>query len=217
MHILFIEDDPVLRSNVKLWFQLNQHSVSVAEEGQKGLELANSEEFDCIVLDLMLPKISGWQVLHELENKLTTPILVLSAIDDVQSKVRALEEGAEDYLTKPFEMEELLARAKVLSRTRNSQREDVQIGDIKVNLKKRCAFRNDEKITFTPTEFAIIERLLLEQSQPVSRFRIVESINRADVIARVSDNALDVHISAIRKKTNRDFIKTVRGTGYLIP
>jgi two-component system OmpR family response regulator len=216
MRILVIEDQADLRRLVKGILEEDDYAVDVAVDGEEGLSKAKVWPYDAIVLDLMLPKLDGWDLLEQLRETHDTPVLILSARDALPDRVLGLDLGADDYLAKPFERVELLARLRALIR-RNAGRSKstLTINDLKVDLIGRTVTRGDEVITLTAREYILLEYLALHRGKVVSRSELYDHL--FDENDATLSNLLDVYISYLRKKLGPDVIETRRGLGYVIP
>ena len=220
MHVLIVEDEKKMAELLKRGLEEENHSVSLAHDGRDALEMAQSFEYDAIVLDLMLPGIDGFEVAKRLrKNGNKTPILVLTARDTVPDVVKGLDIGADDYMTKPFSFEEFLARLRSVSRRGFAPRPTVlQVGDLVLNPASHEVRRGNEEIPLSRTEFRLLEFLMRRAGRVVSRDTILHSV--WDSNEDIEENTLDVFISMLRNKIDRDhkvkFIHTVRGTGYAI-
>ncbi len=191
------------------------YAVDTADEGVDGLFKAESWAYDAILLDLMLPGMDGWEILRRLRRTRKTPVLVLTARDAVRDRVRGLDGGADDYLTKPFEIAEMLARVRALIR-RGADKPvpHIEAGGAVIDLGARTVSRNGEAITLTPREYGLVEYLALHRGQVVSRTELYDHLFGED--DDTLSNLLDVHVSNIRKKLGHEFIVTRRGHGYCI-
>ncbi|BBO33359.1 response regulator transcription factor [Lacipirellula parvula] len=216
MRLLVVEDDPDLRRLVAEVLLEAEYAVDIAADGDEGLLKAQAWEYDAIVLDLMLPKRDGWSFIDVLRRTKATPVLILSARDGLSDRVQGLDLGADDYLTKPFERLELIARVRALIRRAAGQASAVQsIGDITLNLRSRLASRGEEMLDLTAREFALLEYLATHRGRVVSRTELYDHL--FDETDDSLSNLLDVHVSNLRKKLGRDVIQTRRGQGYVIP
>lgn len=223
MNVLVVEDDRAVSSFIFNGLTKAGHSVKTASTGVQGLELAQTEHFDVLVLDRMLPGINGIDIVTALrQQEINTPTLFLSALDSVDEKVQGLRAGAEDYLTKPFAFEELLARLELLhSRfdTHNAEVEDKTLltaHDLQLNLLTREANRSGKNIVLKAREFKLLAYLLRNQGKIVTRSMLLEEV--WDYNFDPQTNLIDVHISRLRNKVDKGFehqlIETVRGAGY---
>lgn len=220
MRILVVEDEKKVASFIKKGLEEEYYSVDVAFDGKEGLKLALSEEYDLIILDLMLPFKDGLSILKELRaEKIFTPVLILTARDTIQDKVTGLDSGADDYLAKPFSFEELLARIRALLRRNSVDKNNIlKAGDLKLDTQAHKAYRNDIEIQLTAKEYAILEYLMRNKNRVVSRTKISEHIYEFHFDPET--NVIDVYINKLRNKVDKGFekpiIHTVRGVGYLI-
>ncbi|MEX3954614.1 heavy metal response regulator transcription factor [Trinickia sp. EG282A] len=220
MRILVIEDEPKTGAYLKKGLQESGYSVDVATDGAEGLLLAQEERYDVIVLDVMLPTMDGWSVLKTLrEQRLTTPVLFLTARDDIHDRVRGLELGADDYLVKPFAFVELLARVRTLAR-RGPPRENelLKVADLEIDVNRRRVRRGTTRIDLTPREFALLQLLVQHEGEVLSRTQIASYV--WDMNFDSDTNVVEVAIRRLRVKIDEDFhvklIQTVRGVGYVI-
>ena len=214
MRILLIEDDPVLLNQVKNSLEDNGYSVDSALDGEEGHYLGDTEPYDAVVLDLGLPKIDGITVLEKWrkENK-KYPVLILTARDRWSEKVAGFDAGADDYLTKPFQMEELLARLRALiRRSAGHASSDIECGPLKIDTKANKVFMNGTKLKLTSHEYKIIEYFLHHQDKVISRTELTEHIYDQDFDR--DSNTIEVFIGRLRKKLGENLIKTERGSGY---
>ncbi len=222
MHIAVIEDERRLATLLRRVLTEERHVVDVAYDGPSGLDLAASGTYDLIVLDLMLPGMDGIEVCRRLRAaRIETPVLMLTARGAVEDRVAGLNVGADDYLVKPFAMEELLARVAALLRRRGrglDGGQTLQVGDLTLDLVRHEAQRAGRVIELTAKEFALLEFLMRHPGQVLSRTQIVDHVWRYDFDAL--SNVVDIYIHYLRDKIDRGFshplIKTVRGVGYRI-
>jgi DNA-binding response OmpR family regulator len=222
MHILVVEDEKRLAALLRRVLMEERHVVDLAHDGQVGRDLATSGTYDLVVLDLMLPGLDGMGVVQAIRQmRVQTPVLMLTARGALEDKVAGLKAGADDYLTKPFAMEELIARVEALLRRRTreldtSQR--LQVGDLTLDLVRHEARRGDRLIELTAKEFALLEYLMRHRGQVLTRAQITDRVWRYDLDAL--SNVVDIYIHYLREKIDRGFaqplIKTVRGVGYKI-
>ena len=222
MHILVVEDERRLAQLLRRVLMEERHSVDVAYDGPSGLDLAASGTYDLVILDLMLPGIDGIEVCRRLrEDDVESPVLMLTARGEVEDRVAGLNAGADDYLVKPFAMEELLARVNALLRRRSRSIEvtpELKLADLSLDLIRHEARRNGHTIELTAKEFALLEYLLRHPGQVLTRTQITDHVWRYDLEAL--SNVVDIYIHYLRDKIDRGFarplIKTVRGVGYKI-
>ena len=222
MHILIVEDEQRLAYLLRRVLLEERHTVDVAHDGSTGLDLAASGTYDVIILDLMLPGMDGLQICRELRAELVlTPVLMLTARGTVEDRVTGLNVGADDYLTKPFAMEELLARVNALLRRRDRTFEEtpqLRVGDLTLDLVAHEAKRAGKPIELTAKEYALLEYLMRHAGQVLTRTQIIDAVWRYDMEAL--SNVVDIYIHYLRDKIDQGFsrplIKTVRGVGYKI-
>lgn len=215
MRVLVIEDEPDLLRVLAQSLREAGYAVDAAADGESGLYSAGTGEYDAIILDLMLPKIDGFSLLRELRKTKQTPVLILTARDAVADRVKGLDTGADDYLTKPFELSELLARVRALIRRAAGDASSViEIGDVTVDTLARVVRRSGELVPLTAREYALIEFLSVHRGELVTRTMIYDHL--FDESDDTLSNLVDVHVVNIRKKLGKDFITTRRGQGYLI-
>lgn len=219
MRILLVEDDNNISAFIKKGLKEELYTVDITEDGTEGYLMATSNVYDLIILDIMIPGINGIELCRKLrENGVKTPIMMLTALDSVETKVIGIESGAGDYLTKPFAYSEFLARVKVLLRRESDSIRELVIEDLRLDLLTRRVFRNNLEIYLTPKEFSILEYLLRNKGKVMSRTRIIENIWGYDFDPNT--NVVDVHIKSLREKIDKGFnkklIHTVRGIGYIL-
>lgn len=216
MRILVIEDEPDLRRLLMEMLEDAGYAVDVAADGQAGLYKARLSTYDAIVLDMMLPKLDGWDLLEEFRTTHATPVLILSARDSLSDRVLGLDLGADDYLAKPFERIELLARLRALIRRAAGQPQStVTIGNLVVDLRARTVLLDNSPVDLTAREYSLLEYLTQHRGRVVSRTELYDHLfdeNEASL-----SNLLDVHVSNLRKKLGSELIETRRGQGYVIP
>lgn len=215
MRLLLIEDDALLQRSLAAGLREENYAVDTASDGEDGLYKANSNAYDCIILDGMLPVFDGWEVLRRLRPANTTPVLMLTARDSVPDRIRGLDNGADDYLTKPFDGDELLARIRALIRRSSGQASNlIEIGNVVIDSAARTVSLSGENVPLTPREYALVEYLARHRATVVSRSELYEHLFDED--DDTLSNLLDVHVSNVRKKLGHDFIVTRRGHGYAI-
>ena len=220
MKILVIEDDPTVGQYVKRGLEQQLWGVDLVADGDEGERLAGSEAYDLVILDMRLPGRSGLEVLHAIRARgFQQPVLVLTAQDAVDAKVQTLRAGADDYVTKPFAMEELLARAEALSRRPQALAEPVlRAADLELDKATRTVRRGDSPIELTPKEYAVLEYLMRHAGRVMSRTLITEYVWGYHFDP--GTNIVDVVINHLRKKIDagheRKLIHTVRGVGYVV-
>jgi two-component system copper resistance phosphate regulon response regulator CusR len=220
MHILIVEDERKTAAYLRKGLSENGFVVDVAGEGEEGLHLALTGEYDLIILDVMLPKRPGWSVLSELRRAgKQTPLLFLTARDGVQDRVKGLELGADDYLIKPFAFSELLARVRsILRRGSGRQPQILNIADLQIDLLKQRVSRSGTRIDMTSREFALLSILARRTGEVLSRTMIAEQV--WDMNFDSGTNVVDVAVRRLRAKIDDPFpkklIHTVRGVGYVL-
>lgn len=215
MRILVVEDEHRIANNIKTGLEQENYAVDVAYDGVSGYDLAATEDYDLIILDLMLPGKSGWEICHALRaEKIQTPILMLTAKSQVEDKVTGLDSGADDYLTKPFAFEELLARLRALVRRPQRAEESLlSFKDLSLDPKNLVAKRTGKTLPLSRKEFAVLEYLLRNQSRVVTKEKIVAHV--WDYDADILPNTVEVNIKNLRRKLGQpEIISTVRGFGY---
>jgi DNA-binding response OmpR family regulator len=218
MQILIVEDDPAIVRFLERGLAAHGHRVISADNGEDGVRLALDESVDLVLLDIMLPQIDGHRVLERIRlRRPELPVLMLTARDDIQNKVNALDAGADDYLTKPFDLEELLARIRALTRRADQPRASrIEAGDLKVDLRSRRVWRGDRVVDLSSREFALLEYFMSHPGQVLSRQQILSAI--WDFAFDPGSNVVDVYVSYLRNKIDRpgepSLIQTVRGAGY---
>jgi DNA-binding response OmpR family regulator len=212
-HILLVEDDPRIREIVERGLTPRGFTITSAEDGIKGAELATKLEVDLLLLDLRLPGLSGLEVLQEVRMvKPELPIIALTASDDVESKVGGLEAGADDYITKPFVIEELAARIRARLRRHQQDRTALQAGGLTVDLASHRAFLDDKEISLSARELELLVAFLQHGGQVLSRAQLLKIVWEVDFDP--GSNVVDVHVAALRRKLGAKVIETVRGFGY---
>ncbi|PQO45165.1 response regulator transcription factor [Blastopirellula marina] len=215
MRVLVVEDDPDLLRGLSLALREERYAVDVAADGDDGLFKAESYDYDAIVLDIMLPGINGLQLLQQLRSTKKTPVLLLTARDALSDRVDGLDQGADDYLVKPFELEELLARLRAIIRRGAGQANSLlSVGEVQVDTAAQVVTFQGEIVTLTAMEYRLIELLLLNQGVLVTRTMIYDSL--FDENHDSLSNLVDVYISRLRAKFGSDFITTRRGQGYIV-
>lgn len=219
MKLLLVEDDRNLRTFLRKALREEGYAVDYAESGDRGLERALDHEYGCILLDIMLPGRDGFSVVEELRKRgVATPILLLTARHQLEDRVRGLEGGADDYLTKPFDLPELMARIVALIRRASLRHQDtvLEVGTLRVDPLQRLVSGGDRTIDLSPREFALLEFLMRNAGRTVSRSRIAEAVWNYQFDTET--NVVDVYINYLRKKIDLGAagarINTVRGVGY---
>lgn len=224
MKILVVDDDEAVRESLRRSLTFNGYTVLLAENGEQALDLISHQRLDGMILDVMMPQMDGLQVCRELRNRGDDmPILVLTARDAISERVAGLDAGADDYLPKPFALEELLARLRALLRRTGrdggaEEAESLVFADLSLNPVTREVYRGERPISLTRTEFALLELLISNPRRVLSRNRILEEV--WEYSFPTSGNALEVYIGYLRRKTESEgeerLIHTVRGVGYVM-
>ncbi len=220
MRILVVEDEKKIASFIERGLKEQHYTIDVAHDGERGSFLANVNEYDLIILDIMLPRIDGLSLCREIRNKkLEVPILMLTARDKVKDKVRGLEGGADDYLTKPFAFEELLARVGALLRRKSAGKSNtLTVADLELDRLNHTVKRAGKEITLTGKEYALLEYLMLNANGVVTRTMLSEHVWNEDFDS--FSNVVDVYINHLRNKidkgSKKPLIQSLRGAGYLL-
>jgi two-component system OmpR family response regulator len=220
MRILVVEDEKKVASFLKKGLEEEHYAVDTAFDGEEGLALAHINEYDLIILDIMLPKQDGMEVLRRIRaNGSTMPIMMLTAKDSTDEIIRGLDSGSDDYLTKPFSFAELLARVRALLRRRVKEKTDfLTVSDLSLSLSTHQVKRGEEKIELTSKEYALLEYFMRNPNRVLTRTLIAEHV--WDYSFDSSTNVVDVYVNYLRKKIDRGFekrlIHTIRGSGYMM-
>ena len=221
MRVLIVEDDITVSEYLAKGLREATHSVEIATDGKDGLFLATTETFDVVILDRMLPGVDGMTILRTLRASANAvPVLVLSALGDVDARVEGLKAGSDDYLAKPFAFSELLARVEGLARRRVGAAPELEfrVGDLSVDLLSRQVMRAGKSIELQPREFSLLEMLIRHVDQVVTRTMLLEQVWGYHFDPQT--NVIDVHISRLRNKLDKGFaaplLHTVRGAGYVL-
>jgi DNA-binding response OmpR family regulator len=218
MRVLIVEDDPAIVRFLERGLAAHGYQAVTADNGHDGVRLAIDESVDFVLLDIMLPGMDGQEVLRRIRARRPgLPILMLTARDEVRAKVSALDGGADDYLTKPFDLEELLARMRALVRRADQPYASrIQIGDLKMDLRSHRVWRGEKLVDLSSREFALLEYFVRHQGQVLSRQQILSAV--WDYAFDPGSNVVDVYVSYLRNKIDRpgesSLIATVRGAGY---
>ena len=217
--ILIIEDEKKIRRFLQLELEHEGYSVITAEDGEEGLNKVKNNHYDIVLLDLMLPRLSGEEVCKEIRKFSEIPIIILTAKDQTLNKVELLDMGADDYLTKPFAIEELLARIRVALRNKKDFIDNrfLTYHSLKLDLETKILYRDDEEISLTKKEFNLFYLLMLNKEIVISREKILEEVWGYDFLG--DEKIVDVYINALRKKIENEdekYIQTVRGFGYTL-
>jgi DNA-binding response OmpR family regulator len=220
--ILIIEDELKIARFLELELKHEGYEVLICGDGRNGLNKALNEDVDLIILDIMLPGLNGIEVCRRIRLESQVPIIMLTAKDDVSDKVAGLDTGADDYMTKPFAIEELLARIRVaLNRKKNQKEpkiETLQVGDLKLNLASRSAYYKDDELVLTKKEYELLEYMLRNKNFVLSREQLLNHVWDYEYFG--DTNVVDVYIRYLRQKIDEKYgihlISTVRGVGYII-
>lgn len=218
-NILIIEDDLRIRRILQLELEHEGYLVSLAKDGKEGLEKAKLIRYDLILLDLMLPEISGEEVCKELRKNSDVPIIVLTAKENIRSKVELLDMGADDYITKPFNIEELFARMRVALRNKKGYQElnQLKYEDLVLDIIKKELIIEKRKVSLTKTEYRLLELFILNREITISREKIITEIWGYDFEGE--EKIVDVYLNSLRKKIeapNKKYIQNIRGFGYML-
>lgn len=218
-NILIIEDDLRIRRILQLELEHEEYLVSLAKDGKEGLEKAKLIRYDLILLDLMLPEISGEEVCKELRKNSDVPIIVLTAKENIRSKVELLDMGADDYITKPFNIEELFARMRVALRNKKDYQElnQLKYEDLVLDIIKKELIIEKRKVSLTKTEYRLLELFILNREITISREKIITEIWGYDFEGE--EKIVDVYLNSLRKKIeapNKKYIQNIRGFGYML-
>jgi two-component system copper resistance phosphate regulon response regulator CusR len=219
MRILVVEDDHKVASFIQTGLAQEGHAVDVLHEGSSAGDQAHTIDYDAVVLDLMLPGRSGFQVLRDIRaRKRSLPVLILTAKDTIDERVAGLDGGADDYMVKPFALAELSARLRALVRRGTPQESTLKVADLEVDTLRRTVKRGGQSIDLKPKEYALLEFLLRNSDRPVTRSLIIEHV--WDIHFDSISNVVEVHINSLRNKIDRGFatqlIHTIRGLGYML-
>lgn len=218
MRVLVVEDEPGIAAFLKQGLEEEAYAVDVAAEGKEGLQLALSGEYDLLLLDWMLPGLSGIEICQQFRKAYpNTPIIFLTAKDTLDETIFGLQSGANDYIKKPFHFEELLERIKVQLRPKSGEHSVFKLGEITLNTATHQVFKEGQEIHLTQKEFALLEYLIRNKGKVCRRTRIIESV--WDIHFEYNTGIIDVYINALRKKLSlsgeEHYIQTVRGVGYI--
>lgn len=220
MRILIVEDDKKVAGFIKKGLEEETYAVDVAYDGEEGFHLAAMNDYDMIILDLMLPKMDGLEVLAQLrDKKVSTPILLLTAKDAVEDKVTGLNKGADDYLTKPFAFSELLARIRSLLRRGQAETQtELKVGDLILDMVSHKVSREGEEIELTGKEYSLLEYFMRNEGKVLTRTMIAEHV--WDYNFDTFTNVIDVYVNHLRKKIDKKYpaklLHTLRGVGYVM-
>lgn len=212
---MIVEDEPRLLRTLSKALREEGYAVDTAEDGEEGAFKALGCDYDAVVLDVMLPGMDGWEILRRLRKEKATPVLMLTARDATTDRVKGLDGGADDYLVKPFELDELFARIRaIIRRHAGRSHPKLVVGDVEIDTRGRRVEMAGRPATLTAREYAILEYLALHRGEVISRSELYEHL--FDENEDTLSNLLDVHVHGIRRKLRADLIVTRRGEGYLI-
>lgn len=219
MRLLIVEDEAKLAGFMRQGLEEENYAVDLAADGKSGADLAEAIDYDLVILDLMLPKLSGLEVLHRMrQKKPNLPVLVLTAKGTVGDRIEGLDRGADDYLVKPVAFAELVARIRALLRRGVRESTEMRIADLTVDVATRTVTRRNQKVELSNKEFALLEFLIRNARRPVTRTMIIDHV--WDMQFESVTNIVDVYINYLRKKIDNGFspplIRTVRGIGYVL-
>ena len=222
MKILAVDDEPDLLEQLQETLIRQKYDVDTADDGESALDKLFDKEYDLVILDIMLPKANGLEILREIRKaKIDTPVIMLTAKGTVEDKIKGLDYGADDYLQKPFAIAELMARIRsLLRRTSDNKNLILTVSDVSLNTKTRQAKKKDITVELTPKEFSILEFLLYNKNRAVSRFTLAEHVWGDEFDPFTMSNFIDVHIKNLRRKIGdtdkKKIISTIRGIGFII-
>ena len=219
MRMLLVEDEKGVANFIKKGLEEEHYTIDHAVDAEDAISLVSMNQYDLIILDIMLPGMSGLDLCREIRKKgVQSPVLMLTARDTIDDKVRGLDSGADDYMTKPFAFEEFLARVRALLRRKQDKLTELTHGDLKIDTLAHRAFVNDKEVMLRPKEYAILVYLLRNRGRVLSRTKILENIWGYDF--NPNTNIVDVHIKSLREKLGESnilhLIRSVRGVGYMI-
>jgi two-component system response regulator QseB len=216
MRVLLVEDDELLGDGVRMGLAQYGYVVDWIKDGQAALQAILSEHFECIVLDLGLPKRSGLEILKAMRARnVNTPVVILTARDGIDERVKGLDAGGDDYLVKPFDLEELCARIRALQRRSTSRAEPrLSYGDIVIDPAAHIAYHKGEALALSRREYALLQKLLENAGRVISREQLNQTIYSWE--DEIDSNALEVHIHNLRKKLGYPLVRTIRGVGYMV-
>src|SRR3954470_6353612 len=214
MRVLIVEDQPKMAGLLRRGLVDEGHAAGIAATGEDAMWMAQAHSYDAIVLDVMLPGLSGFETCRRLRNSgVWTPVLMLTARDSVDDRVAGLDAGADDYLTKPFSLAELFARLRALVRRGDVERPtELVVGDVRLDPASRRVWRGSEQVQLSPKEFALLEAFMRRPGQVLSRLQLLE--HAWDFAYENRSNVVDVYVRYLRQKLGRDLFETVRGVGY---
>ncbi len=221
MRVLLVEDEEKIAQFLEKGFKEEGFAVDIAADGETGLKYAFMNGYDLILLDVNLPKMNGYEICKSIrEENAKVPILFLTGMSEVEEKVKGLNLGGDDYMTKPFSFDELMARVRAMIRRQEEQKKSTQIkiADLVIEVDKHEVYRHGKRIHLSPQEFQLLYFLSMRKNQVVSRTRILENVWQKSF--DTGTNVVDVHINHLRSKIDKDFeypmIHTIRGMGYML-
>jgi two-component system copper resistance phosphate regulon response regulator CusR len=221
VYVLVAEDERRLSQVLRRVLEEEGHTVDAAYDGEEALAMAMDGSHDVVVLDVMMPGLNGFEVCESMRhNKIDTPVIMLTALDSVDDRVRGLDAGADDYLPKPFAFQELLARIRALGRRKVQAREpdELTFEDLKLDLRRRWAERDGKTVELSPKEFSLLEFLMRNEGRVVTRTQILDHLWGYDYAT--DSNLVDVYIAYLRRKIDKGFdkklVRTIRGIGYAL-
>ncbi len=214
MKVLIVDDEILIRNVIKEYLRLEGYEYDEAEDGEIALELIKNNNYDCIILDIMMPNLDGFSTLKEIRKKSNVKIIILSARSEEFDKLAGFDIGADDYVTKPFSPKELIARIKAVVRRNEIKDGNIEVNGIKINTLSRDVFIDNKKVEFTHSQFEILKLFLENPNIALTRENIIDKIWGYDYEAE--DRTIDAHIKLVRNKLGKykNYIKTVRGVGY---
>lgn len=220
MNILIADDDPEILHQLESVLKKQQYHVETAVDGEQALEKVWDDTYDLVILDIMMPKCDGLEVLQEIRRSdIDVPVLMLTARGSVDDRIQGLDSGADDYLAKPFSMSELLARIRAMLRRSGNRDPLLRVGAVTLDTVSRAVTRNNEAVHLTAKEFSIFEFLLYNRGRAVSRFSLAEHVWGDEFDPFLMSNFIDVHLKNLRRKIKTDepsIIRTIRGVGFII-
>ena len=215
MRILVVEDEIDLQRGLMRALRDEGYAVDAADNGEDGLFNAENTDYDAVILDVMMPRMDGWEVLKRLRKTKRTPVLMLTARDQSRDRVRGLDTGADDYVVKPFDLPEVLARLRaIIRRSTNKTTNQIELGNVLVDTAARSVTHDGKLVELTAREYSLVEFMALHRGEVVTRTTLYEHLFDED--DSTLSNLLDVHVSNVRKKIGAEFITTRRGHGYCI-
>ncbi|MEM7792480.1 MAG: response regulator transcription factor [Verrucomicrobiota bacterium] len=215
MKVLIVEDNKTLLKQLVRSLREHSYVVDSAENGEEGLYKVLNWPFDLLIMDVMLPEMSGFEVLKRLRKVSEVPVLLLTARGHISDKVEGLNLGADDYIVKPFEMNELLARIRsILRRSKSQVQPDIEVGELTIKMNSGQVFKSGEEILLTNMEYTILMKLVVERGKIISASSLLDAV--LDENDDSMSNSLNVHLFNIRKKLGKNVIQTIRGRGYRV-